>query len=789
MKQKLLLLIAILFSGHILMAQKRTISGTVTDSSTGESLPGASIYEKGTKNGMVTDVKGSFTITTLSSDATLAISFMGYLTQEIKLSEASDLTIALEPDLLKLDEVVVVGYGTQKKSVVTGAIARVDQEMLEKSRSTRIEQALQGQTAGVVIVNNSGQPGDNLTVRIRGVGTVKNSDPLYIVDGMPLEQSSLDFLNPADVQSVEVLKDAASTAIYGTRGANGVVLITTKQGKKEEKMQVSYDMYYGLQNPWHKVDMLNAQEYIELMNDGMKNDGRDSMFTQQEIDTLRWNTNWQDEMYYKNAPKQSHSISISGGSKNSTYSSTLSYLSQDGIVAKGKSNFERIAFRINSTHNIGRLNVGTNLNIVNINKKGVDPNDQFSPYSLIQALNTPPIVPVKFDNGKWATPSDFGVGLQEITNPIAMLSYLNKKETTNKAIGGVYAEFEIIEGLYLKSDFTTEIGYLTKDQYTPEYNLDATHISTVNSVNKSIDMNARWNVDNTLRYTKSIQKHNFTALVGLTYFKTWYENLAASRSQLKFDDFDKAYLDNAQNPIATQTFPSGGYAESRLASTFGRINYDYNEKYLFEGVIRRDGSSKFGSDYRFGIFPSISAGWVISKENFFPSQDMFNYAKLRFSWGKNGNDQIPDFQYSPIMSSNNIYYFGVNQDQYNGIQPTRLPNPEVRWEASEQTNIGVNLGFFKNKLTLNIDYYDKRTKDWLLTPTTSTSLLIGNNPSDQNMGEVANKGIEIELGYKDNISEFTYSASLIAASNKSEVISIEGEKRKLFGRKHLGSRR
>lgn len=765
------LLVMLLFE---LNAQAQTIiTGTITDNSNGEQLPGATIIEKGTSNGTVTDVDGKFSLKVSTPEATLVVTYVGYTSEEIALKGQTNLDIKLKNDVLKLDDVVVVGYGTQKKSVVTGAIAKVDQDILEKSRVTRVEQALQGQTAGVIIINNSGQPGDNLTVRIRGVGTVNNADPLFIVDGLPLEQNSLDYLNTSDIQSIEVLKDASSTAIYGTRGANGVVMITTKQGRKDEELKISYDMYYGVQNPWRKVEMLNAKQYIDLMNEAAKSDKLTPVFSQAAIDTLRWDTDWQDKIYYYNAPKQNHSISVIGGTKTSTYSSSLSYLSQDGIAAKGQSKFDRIAFRLNTSHEIGKLNIGTNINLAQTKKSGINPNDEFSAYALVQVLNTPPVMPVKYDNGNWATPKDFKLGFTDITNPIAMLSYLNQKSWNDKVVGGLYAELQVFKGLFLKSHFTTEVDYQTNQSYTPKYFLDDNHKSDVNSVGKAINMNATWNLDNTIRYTNNFRGHNFTTIAGISYLKSWSEDMSASTSNVIFDDMEHAYLSNGQNANGV---PAGGYKESRLASTFVRINYDYNEKYLFEFVIRRDGSTRFGADYRYGIFPSVSAGWVISKEDFFPKQSLLNYAKLRLGWGQNGNDKIGDWQFTSVMASNqyaNIYYFGVNKDTYFGIQPSKIPNPKVHWEKSEQTNIGVNLGFLNNKLTLNIDLYDKRTKDWLLPP--MKMLLQGNDVAYENMGEVANKGIEVELGFKHKIADFSYSASIIAGSNKSEVIAIQNE--------------
>lgn len=778
-RMALAVLLACLLCTGVAQAQTRTISGNVNDAASGEALPGVTILEKGTHNGTVTDMNGHFSIEVSGADAVLVASFVGYKATEFAVGDRAQVDIILQTDVLTLDEIVVVGYGQQKKSVVTGAIARVDASDLKASKDLRVEQALQGKAAGVIIMNNSGQPGDNLTIRIRGTGTNGDPDPLFIVDGLPMEKEGLNYLNPADIESMEVLKDAASAAIYGTRGANGVVIITTKKGKKGERFTISYDGYYGVQNLWRKPNLLNGQQYLSMINEAGENDGTGPYFSDAMMDTLQWNTDWVDQMLYKNAPKSSHTISLAGGGEKATFASSLNFYGQDGIMAKGKSNFERITYRLNTTYDLGRLRVGSNLNIVNIQTRGIDGNT-LTGMGLVQGLNMPSIIPVRYDNGDFAVPNDFNIGLQEISNPVAMLSYLNSKSTTNKVLGNLYADIDLFKGLTFRANYGTEVAFVKDDGYTPEYYLDPTHYTVTNSASKSFHQYVRWNWDNTLTYQKSVAKHNFTVLAGFTRFKEWDESLSASRDSLIFDDFDYAYLDNATDTEYNK--PGNYFSEHTLQSYFGRINYNYDERYLFEGVLRVDGSSRFGKENRYGYFPAASVGWVFTAEDFFPELPaLVNFGKLRVSWGRNGNENIGNFQYSALMEKNLNYFFGTGETMVSGIQPDFYPNPNLKWEASEQLDIGIDLKLLSNRITLTFDYYDKRTKDWLITGA-PFPLLIGNNGPVVNAGEVKNSGIEVELGYINTVlDDVTVDLKLTASTNKSEVISINNASGSLVG--------
>jgi TonB-linked SusC/RagA family outer membrane protein len=784
--QKLLFLFIGLFFSFGAFAQQSSVSGTVVDE-TGSPLIGVTVVVKGTTNGTVTNIDGAYTLSKVPEKAILSFSFIGMTSQEIAREGKSTVNVTMQTTTQDIDELVVVGYGSQKKSLITGSIAKVDGTELTKTSSLRINQALQGKTAGVVITNNSGQPGEFVSVRIRGVGTNGDNEPLYIVDGLPTNGNGIDYLNSSDIESIEVLKDAASAAIYGARGGNGVVLITTKKGKKSEKFSVSYDAYKGFQNPWRKMDMLDASEYMDAMDEASTNNGvkpEKLPFLQARRDTIPWNTDWQEEMFNRNAVKESHIVSFTGGSETSTYASSISYFNQDGIVAKGNSNFKRFTYRLNTTRQFGMMTIGSNISLANIETKGIGANDTYDGSALIQALNMPPIVPTQYDNGVWATPADFGFGMQEISNPIALLSYRHNANKTKKAVANVYADFDFsklslaLSGLKFKTSYNYEYAMVNRRAYNPAFYLDPTHYNTVNSVSYGDSHYTRWNIDNTLTYVKSFGDHNLSLLAGHSAFRDSYENINGSKNQVIFDDFEHAYIDNATDPLSANV--SGSYSDHTLLSYFGRVDYDFANKYMATATLRRDGSSRFGSANKYGYFPSLSVGWVLSREEFFPKIDAVNFLKVRASWGQNGNENIGDFGYiSTMNSTGNVYYFGVDQDQYNGIQPAKIANPSLKWETSEQANVAFDFGFFNNKLTATLDLYSKTTKDWLLDA--PAPRLIGNVAPTVNGGSVNNRGIELELGYKVKAGELNVDMKLTGAYNKSEVLDIPNTEKILSG--------
>lgn len=780
MKKAVLALLILMYSFAV-FAQGIQVKGVVTSADDGQPIPGVSVVVKGTTLGMITDINGSYSLNA-QGNSTLVFSFVGMKTQEIPVNMKTVINVVLATEQTDIDEVVVVGYGTQKKSLVTGAISKVNSEELKKSSDMRVTQALQGKTAGVVISSNSGQPGDQVSIRIRGIGTNGDAEPLYIIDGLPMSGSGTDFLNSNDVESIEVLKDAASSAIYGARGANGVILITTKSGKKDTKMTVSYDGYYGVQNPWRKLRMLNSQEYMMLTNEAAMNGGLSPKFSAAQIAENTIDTDWQDEMFNYNAPKQNHSISFNGGNDKISYSSSLNYFNQDGIVAKGKSKYEKFGYHLNTTAEFGFLKLGSNLNLAYINSKGIDTNSHFG-NGLAQAINMPPIVPVKYSDGSWATPEDFGIGLQEITNPIALLDKVNQNTKTSKIIGGLTAEIDFnkinpaLKGLTFKSTYSGEIALVNYRGYNPYYYLDAMHFTITDKVSQNMNLYSRWNFENVLTFDKTLDIHHFTLMAGTTAFKDMYQNISGEKSDVIFDDFDHAYLDNATNPLSAST--GGSYSEHTVASLFGRINYDLKDRYMLTATIRRDGSSRFGSENKYGYFPSVAGGWVISRENFMSGVQGVDLLKLRASWGQNGSENIGNFGYTSIIGNQNIYYFGDSKTQYNGTQPTRIANPSLKWETSEQTNIGLDFATLGSSLRVTLDYYVKTTKDWLVTA--PVPMLVGNSAPIINGGSVRNSGFEGEVSYKKQFNKLYFNASINGAYNKNEVLDIQNAEKRLQG--------
>jgi TonB-dependent starch-binding outer membrane protein SusC len=754
MKLTLLVVISLFFSTEVF---GQNVKGTVTSADDHSELPGVSIINQSTGKGTITDVNGKYSIQVSSGDS-LLYTFMGMQPVKVVYNGEPEINIAMESSVLEVDELVLVGYSYQKKSVVTGAIASLKSEDINKTANLRVEQALQGKVAGVQIASTSGQPGEDVTVRIRGTGTTGDSDPLYIIDGFP--SGSIDYLSPSDIKSIEILKDAASASIYGARGANGVVLIQTKTGDAG-KMQVDYNMYYGLQNPTKKVELLDARKYAVIMNEAANNAGRPRIF--ENLDTLGEGTDWQEEIFYRNAPIQEHQLGISGGSENSMYSSSISYFGQDGIVGKGKSNFERYSFRMNTDQNSDKFTYGTRLYYAHIKKTGIEPNLEFG-QPLAGALNIDPITPVKNEDGSWG---ESPYVAQEIVNPVAQLDIIYKWYKLDKIVGSIYGELEPVKNLKLKSSFGIDYAYDVDKNYQPVYRLNSTVRNDVSSVGKTMHRWFTWNWENTVKYNLAVSKHNITGLAGYSMSEHKGEDLSGGKEGLVVDSPDKAYINLAKNEDSDAS--SGGAWQSALMSYFGQLHYAYDEKYLLTFTIRSDGSSRFGPENRFATFPSVSAGWIISNEDYFPFNQI-NFMKLRLSWGQNGNQEIGDYKYTSLIIANSNYYWGIPPVLHSGAQPENVPNPEIKWETSEQTNAGVDLRFFENKFNLTVDWYKKTTKGLLVEAPIPG--YIGNYSPTINAGNVKNTGIELEMGYKNKIDHFSYSVNYNISYNKNEVTYI-----------------
>jgi TonB-linked SusC/RagA family outer membrane protein len=773
-------IIIITYSGYS-FAQTHTITGKITDSETAIAIPGATILEQGTTNGTSSNFDGSYSITVSSPNATLEVSFVGYQTKAIPVNNRSEIDISLTFQTTQLDELVVIGYGVQKKKVVTGAIASVSAEEISATPILRIDQAMQGRTAGVQVTNLSGQPGEPPTVRIRGAGTTGYADPLYIVDGMAV--GGIDYLNPGDIESIDVLKDAASAAIYGARAANGVVLITTKGSKKGE-MSVTYSGYHGIQNVTRKLDMLDADQYRMIWNESRRNSNLSETFDLNEI--AKHNTNWQEHLFQKNAPITNHEISVTGGNEKSSYASSMSYFTQQGIIGGDKSQFDRITGRLNSRHEVNNyFTFGSNLAYSHIIRRGIGSNQSFNgAYS--SALNLDPLTPLyeedenilsqnPYVNKPVVTTPDgkvYGISTilsAEIVNPLALLEIQNAETRVDKVVGNIFGELEVFEGLKLNTSFGVDMAYVLNDSYRPLFYLNDPQSNTdKTSVSKVIDRYYTWQWENTLAYSKQIDDHNFSALLGTTARKENFENLFGFNAGVMIINPNRAYLD-----LATDTLweASGGASHAALLSTFGRITYDYKGKYSFTGILRRDGSSKFGPNNKFGIFPSLGVSWIISDEDFMPKIDPVNFLKFRASWGVNGNQEIGDYQFIPVMDYSRSYIFGGGRIV--GASPAYIANADIHWEESEQIDIALDFGAYQNRLTATIDFYNKTTKG--LLERISIPAHVGNDPPYANVGSVRNRGIEMSINWRHFIEGVRYSIGVNGSYNKNKMTVVGNE--------------
>jgi len=768
------------------LIQGQTLKGVISDATTGETLPGANIMIVGTTTGTVTNLDGEYTLDLPAGSNRVSITFIGYKQQirEVAIAQNQTLTlnISLSPDISTFEELVVIGYGTQKKKVATGAIASVSSEDISALPVLRADQALQGRTAGVQVTNLSGQPGEAPTIRVRGVGTTGDARPLYVVDGMVIE-GGIDFLNPGDIESIDVLKDAASAAIYGARAANGVVLITTKSGEKG-RMNVTLSSYTGIQNAARKIDMLNADQYRMMMNEGRRNAGGTEPFPENEI--YPHDTDWQQELFTRNAPISSHELSVTGGGEKSTYASSLSYFAQQGIIGGDKSQFERISTRLNSRHEVTSFfSFGNTFAFSHVNSRGIASNTSFNgAYS--SALNLDPLTPLfeenqnrlnepPYSNNPVVTDGDgrvYGISENlgsEIVNPLALLEIQTARNRTDHMVGNVYGEITIIEGLVYKSTFGIDLTNYTTSSYRPLFYLnEAQNNTNKTDVQKYMSRNFSWQFENTLSYAKVINGHSINILAGTNANKGFIDDLFGFNADVQITDPNHVYLSMATDTVWTS---AGGAAHWSILSQFGRILYDYNSKYAFNFTIRRDGSSRFGPNNRYGIFPSFGATWIISEEDFFPALGSVDIIKLRASWGVNGNDRIGLYRYVSVMDKSRGYIFGGGRAF--GVSPGFVPNEDIRWEESEQVNIAIDAGAFNNRLTASIDYYIKNTRGLLeVIPIPGH---VGNAPPVSNVGSVQNKGVEMAINWRNVATDFRYSFGLNAAYNKNKMTKIGNE--------------
>jgi TonB-linked SusC/RagA family outer membrane protein len=818
---KYVILAALLCSFGLAPAQNSDgkFSGKVLSETDNEPLIGVSVMVKGTKIGTVTDLNGAFTLQA-KAEETLSISYVGYTPQTIKVN-GSSITIKLKENSKGLDEVIVMGYGVQKKKLVTGATVSVKGEDLQKLSTTNAMQAMQGQTAGVNITSTSGQPGGGFKVNIRGVGTIGNSSPLYVVDGVIT--SDITYLNNSDIAAIDVLKDAASCAIYGVNGANGVVLITTKGGDSANKKggQISFDAYYGIQNAAHKTKMLNSQQYATMQNEAAINSGKSALFSQSQINTLGTGTNWLNEMLSKDVPTQNYNLAANGGNATSNYSLGLSYTQQGGIIGgTNLSNYDRYNFRANTEHKMygDALRIGEHMTFSFINKRGIKDAGQYS-NSVRGALGTSPLLAMYDANGNYLNSAQNFIPYTDSNgkawsgggevNPYALMQYTDQNNTKSQTlVGDVYAELQPIKNLKIKSTFGLNYYSEAYHSYTPIYALSLYTLTKNETITQSSKQNYTMSWDNTINYVFNLNSdHKFDVLAGSSIRRYQGSNMSATNTGATlFGTFDRAYLSTSEitgytlNPViapqgATESdlayFQRVAAAKQNLshsisatgnqdamysqASFFGRINYNYKETYLVSAVFRADGSTNFASGQQWGYFPSLSGGWVASNEPFLEStKSWMDFLKVRASWGTNGNDNIKNFNYlSLIALANAQYNFGNDNSTVTpGAYPSTIGVTKTKWETSYQTDLGFDARFLNSHLNLNLDLYNKTTKDWLIAAPLLATAGVAVNPYI-NGGDVTNKGIELQLSYNNNIGkDFNYSVSGSYAYNHNEVNNI-----------------
>lgn len=782
-----LLLITLLPLG-MLFAQA-TIKGKVTDKTNNESLPGANIMVLGTTTGTVSDIDGDYSLQIPDGNQVIQVKFVGYkpTSKAITIQKGETLTMnwVLDPEVSELEEFVVVGYGIQQKSVVTGAISGVKSKDLESKPIMRLEQALQGRTSGVTIAASSGAPGAGATVRVRGTTNFNYSDPLYIVDGTPVDVGGIDYLNPSDIESIEILKDAASAAIYGTRAANGVIIVTTKKGASGS-MRVNYHTYFGTQSPAKKLDLLNATEYATIRNEMLVNSGGQPLYANPE--QFGEGTDWQDVIFNKSAMVQNHEFSINGGNDRSTYYLSLGYFNQEGIVATDISNYKRLNMRLNTTHKVNEwLKIGNNFGYSHIKSKGsLNTNSEFGG-PLSSAINLDPITPLYFtdpiidalplynNDTAPAVRDDNGVlyGIstpvaQEMSNPLAYIkTRLGNHGWSDNFVGNLFAEIEPIKGLKIKSDLGTKLAFWGDENFTPLFYLNAATSNSKTSYSRSNSQSLMWNWENTVSYSKKVGMHDFSALLGATAYVQNSRGISTTYKELPASTFEEASM-NYNIPDANKIGSGWESPDHKIASIFGRLNYNYDQKYLFTGILRRDGSSRFGTNKKFGYFPSVSVGWVVSKEAFFPEVDWFNFLKIRGSYGVTGNDNIGDFRYLPTIGGGRNYTFNYDGLEI-GYSPNAPANPDLEWEQTSQSNIGFEATLF-NDFRITFDLYDKSTTG-MLQPIQLPAYTGADDPTG-NVASMTNKGVELELSYRFRVSDIEFDIKANGSYLQNEVTFI-----------------
>ncbi|MBO0939870.1 TonB-dependent receptor [Fibrella sp. HMF5335] len=766
-----------LFLPGILLAQNRTVSGVVSDAK-GQTLPGVNVIVKGTNTGATSDVEGRYKVAVTSDEAVLQFSYVGYTGQEVSVGNQTAINITLVEDNKTLNEVIVVGYGAQKRTDLTGAVSTITAKDIARLPVAGIDQALQGKSSGVRVTQSTGAPGEGVAVRIRGVGTVNDNSPLFIIDGIPTKDA-FSVLNPADIESMSVLKDASSAAIYGSRAANGVIVVTTRRGASGAP-RISFNAYGGVQTHGRLIPMANTAQYVSIFNEAVVNDNADftdpALFRRPitpDIAASLPNTNWQEEIF-RPAPIQNYQLQFSGGTKQSHYLISGNYFNQQGIILN--SGYERYALRTSVDTDIGgKVRVGTNINLTYSNRKIVGSSgDGFGGNggSIVRyALFRAPATPVYNPDGTFfdlPTRTDlFGDGY----NPVGLATKADNTQTQYRLFGDVFGEWTINRNLTFRTNGGIDLNILNDKRFNENWGTNG-RINSPATLSNAISPISTLTWNNTLTYSRKFGGvHDVTVLAGTEAIRNVSRTVGGSDRNFIDQDPSLRYLGRGVDPTGRNSTE----ADQRWAlfSLFGRVNYAYKDKYLASVNVRRDGSSRFSPANRYANFFSGSVGWNIDQEAFFqPIASTVSLMKLRASIGQLGNQDIGNYPFASLIGSGFNYPFGSPQAQQPGYTVVSRGNSNVKWEASTQTDIGLDMAFFKNKLQLTLDVFQKTTSDILIPVPVPRSGGTTASAPYVNAGRVENKGLEIDLIYRDKKGDFTYDVTANASFIRNRVVSL-----------------
>jgi len=741
----------------VVFAQQRQITGKVTDAADGSSLPGVNVFIKGTTRGVITDLSGNYTIPVNPGDDTLAFSYVGYQPQAVLIDDKTEINIQLKVEAEAINEVVVIGYGTVKKSDLSGSVSSLKSADITKITSQNPVQSLSGKVAGIHVTSSSGAPGASPVVRIRGVGTFNNSSPIYVVDGVILDDIS--FLNSEDIASVEVLKDASATAIYGSRGANGVIIVTTKSGQAgTAKPQFSFDAEYSIQQVERKIDLLNGRQFATIYNEIQP--GRFN-----NVDLVP-NTNWQDLIFHT-APLQNYQFSVSGATKVNHYYVGIGYYGQEGII--DKSLYQRLSLRFNNTYNLtDHITFGNNITIVPFKQRNA-PNVTYAAYRA-----QPVFTPYNQD-GSYAE-------VENVGNPLADLHYSHNFNKGVRGVGNIYGQAVIFKILTLKSSFGVDANMERPLNFTPAFHVSPQQENVLSDLSKGLNQRFSWLWENTVTLQKTFDQHSINAVAGYTMQRYSSEiinlpgeNLIRDQSQFWYVSPSNIYdPSNGVNTIQDIFDGVDNNLYYSMISYLFRANYTYKQRYILTFTYRRDGSSKFASGNRYGDFPSGAIAWNVSREPFMDNLEFISNLKIRASYGLIGNEKIQYLERYNQVDQSLLAVFGINESANSAATFGRSGNPGLHWENTKQADVGVEIGALKNKLTGEFDYYHRKTNDILIALQIPAILGNGGDKKSFNAAQVLNSGFEYKVEWRDRIGDFNYSVGLVGSTVHNEVLAIGG---------------